>query len=250
MRATRQKLKGQKGYVLLAVMLFVTLLMIALAVAAPQIGQQIKREREEELIHRGQEYATAIKKFYRANNGQYPVSLDQLENSNNRRFLRKRYKDPTTGKDNWKLIHVGEAIMNLNPNTQSGNNDPNNSNQGGSNQNGSNRGGSNQSGFNQGGSNQGGNNQDNTGKTGGGGQDNPPGGQSTPGPIGGGQIIGVSSITKQKSIKELKGKDHYDEWQFIYDPRLDRPGGQGVINTTTNPPNPPSPDGSGPPTPK
>ena len=238
MRATRQKRKGQKGYVLLAVMLFVTLLMIALAVAAPQIGQQIKREREEELIHRGQEYATAIKKFYRANNGQYPVSLDQLENSNNRRFLRKRYKDPTTGKADWKLIHVGEAIMNLNPNTKPGSNDPNNSNQGGSNQ----------SGFNQGGSNQGGNNQDNTGKTGGSGQDNPPGGQGTPGPIGGGQIIGVSSINKQKSIKEIRGQNHYDQWQFIYDPRLDRPGGQGVVNTTTNPPNSTNPpDGNGPP---
>ncbi len=229
MRATRQKLNGQKGYVLLAVMLFVTLLMIALAVAAPQIGQQIKREREEELIHRGQEYATAIKKFYRANNGQYPVSLDQLENSNNRRFLRKRYKDPITGKDDWKLIHVGEAILNLNPNPnagQSGSNDPNNSNQGGS--------------------NQGGNNQNNTGKTGGAGENNPPGGQGTPGPSGGGQIIGVSSISKQKSIKEIKGKNHYDEWQFIYDPRLDRPGGQGIINTTTNPPNP-TPGGNGPP---
>jgi type II secretory pathway pseudopilin PulG len=218
MRATRQKLKGQKGYVLLAVMLFVTLLIIALAVAAPQIGQQIKREREEELIHRGQEYSTAIKKFYRANNGQYPVSLDQLANSNNRRFLRKRYKDPITGKDDWKLIHVGEAILNLNPNTsQSGSSDPNNSSQNG-------------------------NNQDNTGKTGGAGQNNPPGGQGTPGPIGGGQIIGVSSISKQKSIKEIKGKDHYDEWQFVYDPRLDRPGGQGIINTTTNPPG-----GNGPP---
>src|ERR1700682_387123 len=130
---SRRKLENQMGYVLLSVMLFVTLLLIALALEAPKIGQQIKREREEELIHRGQEYATAIKKFYRANNGQYPVSLDQLENSNNRRFLRKRYKDPITGKDDWKLIHVGEAIMNLNPNPQSGNNDPNNSNQGGSN---------------------------------------------------------------------------------------------------------------------
>lgn len=240
MRVTRQKLEGQKGYVLLAVMLFVTLLIIALAVAAPQIGQQIKREREEELIHRGQEYATAIKKFYRANNGQYPVSLDQLESSNNRRFLRKRYKDPTTGKDNWKLIHVGEAIMNLNPNNQSGKPDPNNSNQGGSNQGGSNQSGTGPS------DPPTGNNQTNGGQTGGAGQNNPPGGQSTPGPVGGGQIIGVSSINKQKSIKEIQGKNHYDEWQFIYDPRLDRPGGKGVINTTTNPPNPTNPpDGSG-----
>src|SRR5260370_30848712 len=110
--ATRAR-KNEQGYVLLAVMLLVTLLIIALAVEAPRIGQQIKREREEELIHRGQEYATAIKKFYRANNGQYPLSLEQLEGTNGKRYLRKRYKDPITGKDDWKLIHVGEPILNL-----------------------------------------------------------------------------------------------------------------------------------------
>src|ERR1700682_3300714 len=211
---SRRKLENQMGYVLLSVMLFVTLLLIALALEAPKIGQQIKREREEELIHRGQEYATAIKKFYRANNGQYPVSLDQLENSNNRRFLRKRYKDPITGKDDWKLIHVGEGIMNLGP-------------PGGQPGSGSDTGGSKQEGWNQGGSNQGGNN---TGKPGGAGQNNPPSGLGPPqGQIGGGPIIGVASISKEKSIKEIKGKDHYDEWQFIYDPRLDKLGGQGIL---------------------
>jgi type II secretory pathway pseudopilin PulG len=232
---SRRKFDNQMGYVLLSVMLFVTLLLIALALEAPKIGQQIKREREEELIHRGQEYATALKKFYRANNGQYPTSLDQLENSNNRRFLRKRYKDPITGKDDWKLIHVGEAIMNLAP-------------PGGQPGSGSDTGGSKQDGSNQGGSNQGGSN---TGKTGGGGQNSPPSSLGPPqGQIGGGPIIGVASISKEKSIKEIKGKDHYDEWQFIYDPRLDKPGGQGIINANGPPGNPganPPPTGGGPP---
>ena len=236
MRISRRKLEGQTGYVLLSVMLFVTLLLFALAVAAPRIGQQIKREREEELIHRGQEYATAIKKFYRANNGQYPVSLDQLENSNNRRFLRKRYKDPITGKDDWKLIHVGEAILNLTPpNGQPGS--------------GPNQSGFSQSGFGTGSSNQGGHNQNNSGQTGGAGQSSPPSGLGpSQGQIGGGPIIGVSSISKDKSIKEIKGKDHYNDWQFIYDPRFDKPGGQGIINANGPPggpgPNPP-PDASG-----
>src|SRR5258708_15408346 len=96
--ATRAR-KNEQGYVLLAVMLLVTLLIIALAIEAPRLGQQIKREREEELIHRGQEYSRAIKKFYIASGGHYPTSLEQLENTNNKRFLRKRYKDPVTGKD-------------------------------------------------------------------------------------------------------------------------------------------------------
>ena len=41
--------------------------------------------------------------------------------------------------------------------------------------------------------------------------------------FGGAGIIGVASTSKQKSIKELNGKDHYNEWLFVYDPRLDTP---------------------------
>src|SRR5215467_7343648 len=93
-------------------MLMVTLMLIALAVEAPRIAQQIKREKEEELIHRGNEYKIAIKKFFRKF-GRYPLTLDQLENTNNMRFLRKRYKDPFTGKDDWRLLHPGEVQLNL-----------------------------------------------------------------------------------------------------------------------------------------
>src|SRR5215471_9521054 len=105
------KSRSQKGYVLLSIMLMVTLMLIALAVEAPRLAQQIKREKEEELIHRGNEYRNAIKKYFRKF-GRYPVSLDQLENTNNMRFLRKRYKDPFTGKDDWRLLHPGEVQLN------------------------------------------------------------------------------------------------------------------------------------------
>ncbi|HEX5435022.1 MAG TPA: hypothetical protein VFY05_12350, partial [Candidatus Angelobacter sp.] len=96
------------GYVLLSVMLLIAIMLIMLAVEAPRIAQQIKRGKEEELVHRGMEYARAIKK-YRRKMGAMPTSIEQLENTNHIRFLRKRYKDPITGKDEWKLVHVGEA---------------------------------------------------------------------------------------------------------------------------------------------
>src|SRR5258708_33566322 len=40
--------------------------------------------------------------------GRYPNTIDQLVKTNNQRFLRKRYLNPMTGKDDWRIIHNGE----------------------------------------------------------------------------------------------------------------------------------------------
>ncbi len=84
------------------------LILISLAVAAPRIAKSIQRDKELELIHRGEQYKRAIKLYYRKF-GSYPSSIDQLMNTNNIRFLRKRYTDPMTGKEDWKMIHFGQA---------------------------------------------------------------------------------------------------------------------------------------------
>jgi type II secretory pathway pseudopilin PulG len=111
----KSKAWRQKGYMLLAVMLTITVMLLALSIVLPRITQRIKREKEEELIHRGKEYAMAIKRFYHspASRGTYPTSLDQLDNTNNMRFLRKHFKDPMTTDGEWKLIHFGEAEIKL-----------------------------------------------------------------------------------------------------------------------------------------
>lgn len=255
---TRSQLASQSGYVLLGVMLLITLMLIALTVAAPRVAQQIKREKEQELLHRGQEYCTAIGKFYKANNGLYPASLDQLENTNTKRFLRRRYKDPMTGKDDWRLIHVGESQLNLAPGGTP-------SLPGGSNQSGTGSsnpgntfqpGNSNQSGFsgnnNQSGAGSGSsfnNTSSSTGLVPIQNLSSQPAGQQ----IGGGQIIGVASSSKAESIMELRGKNHYNEWEFIFDIRLITTGGGCIINapagTTGGAGSPPgnTPPGSTPP---
>lgn len=259
MAKRRYKMRGEGGYILLSVMLLITLMLIGLTVELPRISQQIKREKEEELIHRGNEYKSAIRKFFRKF-GRYPLSIDQLENTNNMRFLRKRYKDPFTGKDDWRLLHPGEVQVALNPNpgapgqpigqttstigqsTAFGSNQPGGF---GTNQPGS-FGTSQPASFaanpatpspsasptgaqpdpNQG--------QNNAGMT-------PasamPGAQG-PNALGSGAqpgmgpIIGVSSISKLESIKEINGKNHYNEWQFVYDPRQElqtaQPGAAGI----------------------
>lgn len=86
------------------------LVIIALGVAAPKMAQAIKRDREEEMIHRGAQYARAVKKYYKKF-GRYPGTIEQLENTNNIRFLRKRYADPMAKDGKWRPVKFGEVQL-------------------------------------------------------------------------------------------------------------------------------------------
>jgi hypothetical protein len=93
---------------LLGAIVLVFLVLLTLSVAAPKVAHELRRDREVEAIHRGNEYVRAIQLYYRKF-GHYPGNMDMLEKSNNIRFLRQKYVDPMTGKPDWRLIHVGEA---------------------------------------------------------------------------------------------------------------------------------------------
>src|SRR5437867_185043 len=86
------------GFSLAALIFFLTAASILIAAAVPAYQMQAKRELEEELIFRGEEYARAIQKYQRKFN-MYPATIDQLVSTNNLRFVRRAYKDPITGKD-------------------------------------------------------------------------------------------------------------------------------------------------------
>src|ERR1700738_292490 len=104
---------SERGYILLLLMLFVALLAIAAGALAPSMAFRVRRDREEEMIHRGVQYSRALRRFVKRT-GRYPTRLEELENTNNIRFLRRRYKDPITGKD-FKLLHVGEVQLSSSP---------------------------------------------------------------------------------------------------------------------------------------
>jgi type II secretory pathway pseudopilin PulG len=95
------------GAMLLAVLFMMAVMVIMALAVAPAMIQQAKRDREEEMIHRGTEYARAVKKYYKKF-GRYPANLEQLENTNNIRFLRKRFKDPLMKDGQWKLLRYGD----------------------------------------------------------------------------------------------------------------------------------------------
>ena len=94
------------GYAFVVLIVSMTVMLIALAAALPSVYHENQREKEEELIFRGNEYARAIWLFQRQFQ-RYPKSLDELIRTNNLRFLRHAYKDPMSTNGKWRFIHVG-----------------------------------------------------------------------------------------------------------------------------------------------
>jgi type II secretory pathway pseudopilin PulG len=102
--------RSQSGFALLLVFLMAAILAITLYMEIPRVAFQSQRNREQLLMERGEQYKLAIRRFMQVNK-RWPASIDELESLNNRRFLRRRYKDPMTGKDEWRLIHINNGVL-------------------------------------------------------------------------------------------------------------------------------------------
>ena len=251
----RNRRQGEQGYIMLLLLLMVAMMVIAAAIIVPSITFDIKRDREQEMIHRGVQYSRAIRAYYKKF-GRYPAKLEDLENTNQLRFLRKRYKDPLTGKD-FKLLHYGEAKLSLNgiaggtiagatpvsgmassgglgqTSSFGGNNSfGNNSNSlfGQNSQTTANP--TTGTDPNQTGVSQTGSSTDATGSNATGSNDSAANsGNGTSGSntqFGGAPIVGVASTSKDTTIREYDHKKKYNQWQFVYDPTFD----QGFLITT------------------
>jgi len=239
---------AQRGYMMITLMLALAMIAIALLTVLPEIGQQIKRDREEEMRHRGTAYMRAIQHYFKKY-GAYPASIEQLEDTNHLRFLRKRYtdpmnRDPATGKErDFKILHQTDVMLNNGPvlGQIPGQSGP----QGGLA--GAPQGGLNalQGGLAALGAQTGGLQPAVTPNSATGdappdaeGNSNSPGSPSASTPnassnsssgfngptFGGGPIIGVASMSKEKPIRVFYGKNHYKDWLFIYVPQADQGG--------------------------
>jgi type II secretory pathway pseudopilin PulG len=100
--------QGEQGFMLVGLIVAIFIILLVIGVAAPRMAQELKREREVEAMHRGNQYVRAIQLYYRKNNS-YPASMDALAKGTPVKYLRQQYVDPFTGKSDWRLIHVGEA---------------------------------------------------------------------------------------------------------------------------------------------
>ncbi|HEX9201595.1 MAG TPA: type II secretion system protein [Acidobacteriaceae bacterium] len=91
---------------LLGLIVAISLILLALSVAATKVAFELRREREVESARRADQYVRAIRRFY-LKNQHYPGSIEQLEKTNNIRYLRQKYVDPLKGQD-YRLILVGQ----------------------------------------------------------------------------------------------------------------------------------------------
>ncbi len=96
---------SEAGYILLIVMMMATLLLVSLAAAVPSIYVEGQREKEKELIFRGEQYARAIILFHQQFK-RYPTSVKELLHTNNLSYLRHAYPDPMTRSGKWRFIHA------------------------------------------------------------------------------------------------------------------------------------------------
>lgn len=173
---------------------------VLVTVAMPSWQQMVRREKEAELVFRGQQYARAIGLFQkRSGPGVLPPSVDVLVTG---RFLRKKFKDPITNLD-FDLLSPVQAA---------GAPAPGQAPAGGAGRQpttsvapatGSNFGT----------------------------QGRPQAGGR--GAVGG--IMGVASKSKGASLRIYNGRTHYNEWQFVYVQQVQAPSG-GVPGRGGNPP--------------
>ena len=105
-RPRTSRRNAEEGFALLFIFVLMAGIAVAMLMQLPRVAFETQREREEMLIERGEQYQRAIG-LYVKQMKRYPQKIEDLESTNNMRFLRRRYVDPMTGKDDWRQIHVG-----------------------------------------------------------------------------------------------------------------------------------------------
>jgi type II secretory pathway pseudopilin PulG len=200
-QAKRQR-NREAGYAMAALLVALSIMAIMFTVVMPVWKQTAQREKEEELVFRGRQYAHAIGLFQKKFANAYPPNIDVLVEQ---RFLRKKFKDPVTN-DDFVPIGVGQAVP------------------GGTQPSGGQRGATTAGGRGQ--SQPASATQPGSGRIGG-----PPISTGAPGQTGGG-IQGVTSKSKDQSIRLYNGRGHYNEWAFVYIQQQQAAGG-GAPGTAT-----------------
>jgi len=97
--------RQESGFAMLLVFAMAAALAWVLYMELPRLAFEAQRNKEELLVERGEQYIRGVEMFVRKNK-KLPQTIEELEQTNGTRFLRRRYVDPLTGKDDWRVINA------------------------------------------------------------------------------------------------------------------------------------------------
>ena len=181
--------QGNRGYAMAALLVAMSVMAVLMSALLPVWSHMATRDKEEELIFRGKQYARAIGLFQRKFANTAPPTIDVLVEQ---RFLRKKYKDPITN-DDFQPIYANQALQ-----APGGGPVAARPGQGATLSTPAQQTATLQSGF------------------------------GSTGLRAQGGVIGVTSKSKDQSIKTYNGRTRYNEWAFVYIQTAQRPGQPGM----------------------
>lgn len=169
-----------------ALLVVLAVMSVLSSVALPAWRHAAQREREAELIFRGEQYARAIMLYQRRTPGAYPPDVETLVEG---RFLRRAYRDPMTADGRFRLVRQSELAAPSGAGASDGTAG------------------------------------DDAGGEAGAGTRESPGVRQSARPFGDrddddaggvdGNVVGVASRSERTSIALYKGKSKYSEWVFV-----------------------------------
>lgn len=114
---------AQKGFSYIFTLLMVALLGLSLTLAIDIYSTTAQRDKEKELLSIGRQFRSAIGRYYESNQisagieakKEYPNNIqDLLQDTRSlsiKRYLRKVFIDPLTGKAEWGEVRVGGRLV-------------------------------------------------------------------------------------------------------------------------------------------
>ena len=102
----RNSPRNSEGYVLFGVLVGITLLGIGLSAGVTLWSQIVQREREAELLFRGEAVVRALERFQQDRPGTLPETLEELVEG---KYLRRAWVDPMTGRS-FRILRAEDAL--------------------------------------------------------------------------------------------------------------------------------------------
>lgn len=121
MKTHTKRSRRERGYLMVGLLATMTISLVMMAAALPQLKFESQREREEEMLWRGQQIAMALVQYSQVKGNQLPMALEELVDGVTvgvkkvRLLRRSALCDPmmpcTGDKSNWRLVHPGDQLI-------------------------------------------------------------------------------------------------------------------------------------------